>query len=115
MKIVRVVAAAVAAALSLVAATAASAGPDKTVGAVYTLTNSPAGNAVVAYDRAADGTLTPAGSVPTGGTGTGAGLGSQGALVLSDNGKWLLAVNAGTNTVSLLRVEHDTLTLVDTA
>jgi len=104
----------VASALATVAAATAAPGKDS-VGAVYTLTNSPSGNAVVAYDRAADGTLTPAGSVPTGGTGTGAGLGSQGALVLGDNGKWLLAVNAGSNTVSLFRVQHDTLTLADTA
>ena len=34
-------------------------------GAVYTLTNSPFGNAVAAFDRAADGTLTPAGTYAT--------------------------------------------------
>jgi 6-phosphogluconolactonase len=71
-------------------------------GAVYTLTNGAAGNAVAVFDRAADGSLTAAGTVPTGGLGTGAGLGSQGALVL-DQGR-LFAVNAGSNTISLLRV-----------
>ena len=44
------------------------------VGQVFTSSNSPAGNAILAYDRAADGSLTPAGSYPTGGLGTGAGL-----------------------------------------
>jgi len=103
----------VAAALATVAT--ATAAPDEGPGAVYTLTNSPAGNAVVTFDRAADGTLSPTGSVPTGGVGTGTGLGSQGALVLSDNGKWLVAVNAGSNSVSLFRVAHDGVALADTA
>jgi hypothetical protein len=54
-------------------------------GAVFALTNAPSGNAVVAYSRAADGVLTFAGSYATGGNGTGAGLGSQGAVVVSDD------------------------------
>src|SRR3989442_2104060 len=52
-------------------------------GAVYTLTTQVAGNAVAVFTRGADGRLTWAGTVATGGTGTGAGLGSQGAVVLS--------------------------------
>ena len=72
-------------------------------GAVYTLTNSASGNAVAVFERDSDGSLTPGRSVPTGGTGTGAGLGSQGALVLDDDR--LLAVNAGDNTLSLLHVD----------
>jgi 6-phosphogluconolactonase len=71
-------------------------------GAVYTLTNSASGNAVAIFDRASDGSLTPDGTVPTGGNGAGAGLGSQGALVLDRNR--LFAVNAGSNTISMLRV-----------
>jgi 6-phosphogluconolactonase (cycloisomerase 2 family) len=78
-------------------------------GAVYTLTNSAAGNAVLVFDRAGDGTLTPAGAVPTGGLGSGAGLGSQNAVALSHNGKRLFAVNAGDNTISAFRVKHDGL------
>src|SRR5438045_8761445 len=70
-------------------------------GVVYTLTNATTGNAVAIFDRAADGTLTADGSVSTGGIGTGAGLGSQGSLVLSGNGRWLFAVNAGSNDVSV--------------
>jgi hypothetical protein len=72
----------------------AAAAPSRS-GTVYVLTNAAAGNAVVVFERVADGTLMQAGAVPTGGKGTGSGLGSQGALVLSDNGHWLFAVNAG--------------------
>src|SRR5678809_1151178 len=70
-------------------ASASSASP----GAVYTLTNASAGNAVAVFNRSPRGDLTPAGTVATGGLGTGAGLGSQGAVVLSANGRWLFAVN----------------------
>ena len=68
------------------------------------MTNAAGGNAVMAFHRAADGTLTAAGTYPTGGTGLGRGLGSQGALVLSDDDRWLFAVNAGSNTVSVFAV-----------
>jgi 6-phosphogluconolactonase len=80
-------------------------------GAVFTQTNATAGNAVLIYRRSADGSLSSAGSVATGGTGTGAGLGSQGAVTLSDDGNWLLVVNAGSNEVSSFSVGDGTLTL----
>ena len=80
-------------------------------GAVYALTNQASGNAVAMYARAADGSLSWIGAVPTGGTGTGASLGSQGALALSDDGRWLFAVNAGSNDVSALRVTPSGLSL----
>jgi 6-phosphogluconolactonase len=102
--------------LALAAAAAAgtaSAAP-KSHGAVFTLGNSPAGNAVLVYDRDASGALTPAGSYATGGTGTGANLGSQGALVLSSNGHRLFAVNAGSNSVTEFRVNGDRLTWITT-
>jgi 6-phosphogluconolactonase (cycloisomerase 2 family) len=73
-------------------------------GAVYTLTNAAAGNAVAVFHRAPSGELTPAGTVSTGGLGTGAGLGSQGAVALSGNGRWLFAVNAGSDDVSVMEV-----------
>jgi 6-phosphogluconolactonase len=73
-------------------------------GAVYALTNAAGGNAVAMYARGADGALSLVGSVPTGGAGAGAGLGSQGALALSDDGRWLFAVNAGSNDISAFRV-----------
>ena len=84
-------------------------------GAVYTLTNSAAGNAVLAYSADHDGNLTAQGSYATGGLGSGAALGSQGAVVPSDDGKQLFAVNAGRSTISLFSVKHDGLELKATA
>src|SRR3989441_12731867 len=92
-------------AASLAARITADAAADGSApGAVYALTNQISGNSVAVFTRAADGTLSAAGSVATGGTGTGAGLGSQGALALSDDGRWLFAVNAGSNDVSVFDV-----------
>lgn len=74
-------------------------------GAVYTISNAVAGNAVLVYHRHADGSLSPAQSLPTGGTGTGQGLGSQGAVALDGSAHWLFAVNAGSNDVSTFVVD----------
>src|SRR5919202_1897930 len=74
--------------------------------AVYTQTNSAAGNAVQVLARGDDGRLAPAGSFAT------AGLGSQGAVALSENGRVLLAVDAGSNDVASFRVERGGLQLV---
>ncbi len=104
--------------LTLAALTLALAGPAHAAdapGAVYALTNSQAGNAVVVYDRGADGALTPAGTVASGGVGTGAGLGSQGAVIVSDDHRFLFAVNAGSDSVSSFRIRPSGLELVDTA
>src|SRR2546427_9500184 len=73
-------------------------------GAVYTLTNQVGGNAVAVFARGAAGRLTGPATVSTGGTGTGASLGSQSAVPLSDDGRWLFAVNAGSNDVSVFSV-----------
>jgi 6-phosphogluconolactonase len=73
-------------------------------GAVFSESNSPAGNSVLVYRRGADGSLSGPSLVATGGTGTGAGLGSQGAVTLSADGNWLLVVNAGSNEVSSFAV-----------
>jgi 6-phosphogluconolactonase (cycloisomerase 2 family) len=78
------------------------------------MTNAVAGNAVVAFDRRADGSLRYAETYPTGGLGSGGGLGNQGGVVLSDNGRWLLVVNAGSDEVSLFSVHRRGLTLKDT-
>src|SRR2546427_9802249 len=90
---------------------ASAAAADGAPGAVYTLMNLTSGNAVAIFARAADGTLTAAGTVATRGTGTGSGLGSQGAVVLSADGRWLFAVNAGSNDVSIFRVSPAGLAL----
>ncbi len=83
-------------------------------GVVLTLSNQSAGNAILVFHRAANGQLTADASVPTGGVGSGAGLGSQNALVFSPEGTLLFAVNAGSNTVSSFRARGNRLTLVDT-
>ena len=100
---------ALAVALAVVAGTAGARAVGGKSGSVYSLTNAAAGNAVLVFDRAADGTLTAVGTVPTGGLGTGAGLGSQNALVLSENGRRLFAVNAGDNTISGFKVTNSGL------
>ncbi len=99
-------------ALSLTSIPAAIAEATITPGAVYTEMNGAAGNAIAVFRRAADGTLTPAGLVPTGGTGTGAGLGSQGAVILSEDGRRLFAVNAGSSDISVFDIGPHGLTLV---
>ena len=109
---------ALAAAVLVAAAVPAAAGAHATDvfshGAVFTITNATAGNAVAAFARNNDGTLTYVGATPTGGTGTGAGLGSQGAVVLSDDGHRLYAVNAGSDSISELAVTPDGVRLVTT-
>ena len=82
-------------------------------GAVYTLSNSPSGNAVLIFNRAPDGSLTSLGSYLTGGLGSGTGLGSQSAVILSHNNRWLFAVNAGSDQISAFAVSSKGLTLVD--
>jgi 6-phosphogluconolactonase len=81
---------------------------------VYTMTNAIAGNSVMVFRQASDGSLSPVGPVSTGGNGTGAGLGSQGALTSSRSNRWLLAVNAGSNDVSVFKVSDRGLTLAST-
>lgn len=78
---------------------------------VYTMSNAASANQVMVYQRSSGGVLSPLGPVATGGKGTGGGLGSQGSLVLSSSGNWLLAANAGSNDVSVLRVTSAGLSL----
>jgi 6-phosphogluconolactonase len=80
---------------------------------VYTETNSASGNAVQVYRTMYDGSLTLQASVPTGGAGTDGGLGNQGAIALTRNGRWLFAVNAGSNEIRSFVVTHRGLRLVD--
>lgn len=85
----------------------------KSAGVVYTSTNATTGNEVVVFARASNGTLSPAGRVATNGTGTGGGLGNQGAVTLSKNGRWLFVVNAGSNEISVFAARGTALKLVD--
>jgi 6-phosphogluconolactonase (cycloisomerase 2 family) len=73
-------------------------------GAVYLQSNDAAGNAVLMFPRAPDGTLGSPVSFGTGGLGSGSGLGNQGALALSQGGRLLYVVNAGSDEVTGFRV-----------
>jgi 6-phosphogluconolactonase len=81
-------------------------------GAVYLITNAPSGNEVAMFARAADGTLTSQGTISTEGLGTGNSLSSQGSVILSDNNRWLFAVNAGSNDISTFEVLPDGLRFI---
>jgi 6-phosphogluconolactonase (cycloisomerase 2 family) len=79
------------------------------LGHVYVDDNNAGENTIVAFDRHADGSLTPVPGSPfaTGGEGTGKGIGSQGALQQSADGRYLLAVDPGSSQISVLRIEPD--------
>ncbi len=84
-------------------------------GAVYVQTNDPTANAIDVFHRHGDGSLTFANSYATGGAGGRAAgsasdpLASQGALVLVRDAGLLLAVNAGSDSISVFKVEGDQL------
>lgn len=96
-------------------------------GAVYVMTNQASGNTVVMFHRAGDGSLVRTAEVSTGGLGSGPGvlppplppnpgpdpLQSQDALIATENGRFLLVVNAGSNDISVLAVNKQGITLVD--
>jgi 6-phosphogluconolactonase len=87
------------------------------VGHVYLDDNTAGTNTVSGFDRHVDGSLTPLAGSPftAGGAGTGAGLASQGAIQVSSDGRFLLAVDAGSNQVSILQIKPDgSLKLVPT-
>jgi 6-phosphogluconolactonase (cycloisomerase 2 family) len=82
--------------------------------AVYVQTNDAAENEIVAFGRAEDGSLALLGRYSTGGRGTGQRhLPSQSSVVLSEDGRWLLVVNAGSDELSLFAVEGEGLRLAD--
>ena len=73
---------------------------------MYTLSNEAAGNQLVVFSRDHRGNLAPAGTVATGGMGLGSGLGSQGSLIFGKNDRLLYAVNAGSNSISVIRIHR---------
>jgi hypothetical protein len=83
-------------------------------GQVFTMTNAESGNEILIFNHQPRQGLVGAGSVATGGDGTGAGLGNQGGVILSKHHRWLYAVNAGSDSVSVFRVRRDGLRLIDT-
>ncbi len=76
-------------------------------GKVFTSTNSPGGNELLVFGRNASGALVPVTRESTHGVGTGGGLGSQGAVTLSADGRFVFVVNAGSNTVSTFSLDGD--------
>lgn len=76
-------------------------------GHVYVNLNTAPVNTIAAFDRHSDGTLTPTPGSPFIAGGYGASAPSQGALQLSSDGRYLLAVDAGSNQISVLYVNQD--------
>lgn len=83
-------------------------------GQVFTSTNGTAGNELLVYASGAGGTLTLQSRLATQGVGTGTGLGNQGAVTLSRNGRYLFVVNAASNTVSTFSVRRNGIALEST-
>ena len=103
-------AAAAAAAAGVPAAASASASTaSPVVGYTYVNDNTAAANTIAGFARHADGSLTPIPGSPfaAGGAGLGAGLASQGAIQVTSDGRYLLAVDAGSNQISVLRITAD--------
>lgn len=73
-------------------------------GIVYTMDNK-AANSVLVFQ--AGSSLTLIGTFSTHGSGTGAKLTSQGAIQLTQDEKWLLAVDAGSNQITVFQVNKD--------
>ena len=95
--------------LAVTATASASPGGSPVTGHVYVDDNTAGTNTIAGFARHADGALTalPGSPYNAGGAGTGTGLASQGAVQLAGGGRYLLAVDAGSNQISVLRVHHD--------
>lgn len=80
---------------------------------VYVMRNNHPSNSIIQFLRGSNGSLTFVREVPTGGSGSGPNgadpLGSQDSLALSGDGSFLLAVNAGSNEISVLGPQHGQL------
>ncbi len=76
---------------------------------VYVNDNTTGTNTVAAFARHPDGRLTPVPGSPfnAGGSGSGTGLASQGSIQISSDGRYVLAVDAGSNQISVLRIGRD--------
>jgi 6-phosphogluconolactonase (cycloisomerase 2 family) len=86
--------------------------------ALFVETDAAAGNSVLSYQRASDGTISYAGRYLTGGDGATASgatadpLASQDGLTLVNNNSELIAVNAGSDTVTVFAVNGTSLTAI---
>ena len=88
--------------------TVAASGPgsSRVVGHVYVNQNTTGHNTIAGFDRHADGSLSaiPGSPFDAGGAGTGAPFGSAGGLQETENGRFLLATDPGSNDISVLRI-----------
>ncbi|HEY4829778.1 MAG TPA: beta-propeller fold lactonase family protein [Solirubrobacteraceae bacterium] len=87
---------------------AAAAAHSSRGGYVYVNDNTAGTNTVAAFVQHADGALTPVPGSPfdAGGAGLGTGLASQGSIQVSSDGRYVLAVDAGSDQISVLRIER---------
>lgn len=102
--------------LSLGAAlfSAASALTSAHAGTLFTETNAVEGNEILAIDTDdSSGRMLGVKRYASGGFGSGGGLGSQAAVTLDQSGRYLLAVNAGSDSLSVFRVGEHHLVLTD--
>jgi 6-phosphogluconolactonase (cycloisomerase 2 family) len=78
-------------------------------GYVYVNDNTTGTNTVAGFARHEDGHLTPLPGSPfdAGGEGAGSGLASQGAIQVTGDGRFVIAVDAGSNQVSVLGIGRD--------
>ena len=74
---------------------------------VYIMSNEAGQNKILSYEQRPSGKLEFLHATNTGGVGSGAGLGSQGSVIIDESGKWLYTVNAGDNTISAFRISND--------
>jgi 6-phosphogluconolactonase len=88
------------------AAAASASTTSPVVGYTYIDGNTATANTVDGFARHADGSVTPLPGSPfaAGGAGLGTGLASQGAIQATPDGRYLLAVDAGSNQISVLRI-----------
>lgn len=98
---------------------------EERAGTVYAMSNEAGGNRIMVFNRAADGTLTLADTVATGGLGSGQFEDSNNGLILAsrdndssptnftNNDRFLIATNAASNSISVFRVRRNGIELVD--
>lgn len=83
-------------------------------GKVFTSTNAVSANELLVYATSKGGQLSLQTRVATQGQGTGSGLGNQGAVTLSGNGRYLFVVNALSNSLSTFSIRRNGVTLEST-
>ena len=83
---------------------------EATTGFVVTTTNAAAGNSALVFPRDAAGGLGTPTAYPTGGLGTGAGLGNQSGIIADEAGRFFYLVNAGSDQITVFERSEGGLT-----